>query len=402
MTGTKAIPYLLVVTAVLVMTCTESPKKFHYRSYVADTHNDVLLRVMRGEDITVRTSSGHSDIPRLEEGGIDMEVFSIWVDPVTYGSSGSYKRANEMIDSLYSLAERIPQKLEIATSSDDLERLQRRGKLAAVIGVEGGHAIENSLEKLRALHQRGMRYLTITWNNSLDWASSAKDEVKGDMGLFAGLNRFGREVIGLCNDLGVIVDVSHAGERTFWDIMETTTRPVIASHSSVYALCPHFRNLKDDQLLAIKENGGVVFVNFFPGYLDSTFEARYLEVEKAHQEALDSLARVHSPESEDFWYERIQILENDLSVVAPPADLLIDHIDYIVNLIGADHVGLGSDFDGVSVLPRGIEDATRVPVIAEKLLERGYSRTDVRKILGENFKRVFREATGRLGEGETG
>lgn len=387
-------PYLLLAVAVLVVACTESPRVFHDRAYVADTHNDVLLRVMRGEDISVRTSSGHSDIPRLREGGIDMEVFSVWVDPVTYGPGRSFQRANEMIDSLYRLAERIPGTLEVATSYSDLERIEREGKLAAVIGVEGGHAIENSLEKLEALYHRGMRYLTITWNNSLDWASSAKDEVKGDMGPFAGLNKFGREVIQLCNTLGVIVDVSHTGEQTFWDIIRTTTRPVIASHSSVYVLSPHFRNLKDDQLQAIKENGGVVFVNFFPGYLDSTFQKRYLEVENAHREELDSLATIYPPESEDFWYERIQILQDDLLSVAPPVDLLLDHIDYIVNLIGVDHVGLGSDLDGVSVLPRGIEDATRFPVITEKLLERGYSRSDVRKILGENFKRVFREVVG--------
>ncbi|MFQ6615276.1 MAG: dipeptidase [Fidelibacterota bacterium] len=394
MPGTRKIHHLLIAGALILTACTESPRKFHDRAYVADTHNDVLLRVMRGEDIAVRTSSGHSDVPRLEEGGVDMQVFSVWVDPATYGSGSSFQRANEMIDSLVSLAERIPQRLEIARSYDDLERLEREGKLAAVIGVEGGHAIENSLEKLKVLHQRGMRYLTVTWNNSLDWASSAKDETKGDMGPFAGLNKFGREVIRSCNDLGVMVDVSHAGEQTFWDIIGSTTRPVIASHSSVYAICPHFRNLKDDQLQAIKDNGGVVFVNFFPGYLDSTFEGRYLQVEKAHQEELDSLAGIYSRDSEDFWYGRIQILRDDLSTVAPPVDLLIDHIDYIANLIGVDHVGLGSDFDGVSVLPRGMEDATRVPLITEKLLQRGYSRRDVRKILGENFKRVFRETVG--------
>ncbi|MFQ6673560.1 MAG: dipeptidase, partial [Fidelibacterota bacterium] len=322
--------------------CTESPRDFHEKSYVADTHNDVLLRVMRGEDITVWTWQGHSDIPRLLAGGVDAEVFAVWVDPFTYLPDRAFERANSMIDALYDLERRAPDKMEIARSYQDLLRIEREGKLAAVIGVEGGHAIENNLGKLEELYRRGMRYMGITWNNSTDWATSGKDETLSDTLPFRGLTDFGREVIRRCNDLGIMVDVSHSGEQTFWDIMETTSRPVIASHSSVYALCPHFRNLKDDQLQAIKDNGGVVFVNFYPGYIDSTFEGRFQKVETAHRRELDSLKVLVDENSEDYWYGRIRILHQDLSAVAPALDMLIDHIDYIARLIGPDHVGLGS------------------------------------------------------------
>lgn len=390
----KRIDVSAIGLLILLSGCAESPGDFHQKAYIADTHNDVLLRVMRGEDIAQLTSTGHSDIPRLAEGGVDMQVFAVWVDPGTYLPDRSFVRANAMIDALYELEKRVPDKLEITGSHDDLERIERAGKLAAAIGVEGGHSIENSLEKLEHLYNRGMRYLGVTWNNSTDWATSGKDETEKEDLAFRGLTEFGRQVIRMCNDLGVIVDVSHCGEQTFRDIIETTTKPIIASHSSVYSLCPHFRNLKDDQLRAIKENGGVVFVNFYPGYLDSTFEARYADVRNAHRQELDSLKVLYNEDSEDYWYGRIQVLREDLATVAPPVDMLIDHMDYIARLIGPDHVGLGSDFDGVSVLPQGIEDCTKLPIITEMLLERGHSRSDVRKILGENFKRVFREVVG--------
>ena len=172
------------------------------------------------------------------------------------------------------------------------------------------------------------------------------------------------------------------------------SHPIIASHSSVYNICPHFRNLNDAQLLAIKENGGVVFVNFYPAYIDSTFEKRANQVRKKHQPALDSLKVLYNEESDDYWYKSQDIINKDLSAVAPSLDQLIDHIDYIVNLIGPDHVGLGSDFDGVPVLPRGIEDCSKTPAITKRLFERGYTKENIRKILGENFKRVFRQVVG--------
>ncbi len=372
----------------------QSADFLHFNSYVADTHNDVLLRVLRGEDITEWTTSGHSDIPRLLAGGMDAQVFAVWVNPSEFLPDRAFSQANKMINALERVVAAIPEKMGIADCYADLIQLEQEGKLAAVIGVEGGHAIENSLEKLEQLKSRGMCYLGVTWNNSNEWATSAKDEVESDSLELKGLTDFGREVIRQCNKIGVIVDVSHAGEQTFWDILEVTTKPIIASHSSVYDLCPHFRNLKDDQLRAIKKNGGVVFINFFTGYIDSTFEQRAAEVRGQHSAELDSLKKHYGEESDDYWYASMDLLGADIGAVAPSVDVLVDHIDYIAKFIGPEHVGLGSDFDGVSVLPKRVEDCTKLPVITEKLLERGYSEEDIRKILGGNFKRVFKEVVG--------
>ncbi|MCS5651703.1 MAG: dipeptidase, partial [Candidatus Marinimicrobia bacterium] len=333
-------------------------------------------------------------LPRLKEGGIDLEVFAIWVNPNEYVPHGSYDQANKMIDALEDICTRASEIIAIPRTFDDLLINDAQGKISAMIGIEGGHPLENSLDKLQHFYDRGMRYLGITWNNSTDWATSAKDEISGKLLPFRGLTEFGKDVIKKCNELGVIIDVSHCGEKTFYDILETTVQPIIASHSSVYNICPHFRNLNDAQLMAIKENGGVVFVNYYPAYIDSTFEKRADQVLKKHEQALDSLKELYNEESDDYWYKSQDIIYKDLAAVAPSLDQLIDHIDYIVNLLGVDYVGLGSDFDGVEVLPRGLEDCSKIPAITKKLFERGYSKESIRKILGENFKRVFRQVVG--------
>ena len=385
---------IVIIGAIIIFACQHDQMAFHYESYVADTHNDVLGRVLNGEDILTRSDKGHTDLPRLQEGGIDLEVFVIWVNPDKYVPVGSYDQANKMIDALEDICTRAPDKIAIPFTFDDLLVNDAHGKISAMIGIEGGHPLENSLDKLQYFYDRGMRYLGITWNNSTDWATSAKDETSESLLPFRGLTEFGKDVIKKCDELGVIIDVSHCGEKTFYDILETTAHPIIASHSSVYNICPHFRNLNDAQLMAIKENGGVVFVNYYPAYIDSTFEKRANKVRKKHKRALDSLKVLYSEESDDYWYKSQDIINKDLAKVAPSLDQLIDHIDYIVNLIGPDHVGLGSDFDGVEVLPRGIEDCSKTPAITKRLFERGYTKENIRKILGENFKRVFRQVVG--------
>ena len=188
-----------------------------------------------------------------------------------------------------------------------------------------------------------------------------------------------------------MVDVSHAGEKTFWDIINITKKPIIASHSSVYKICPHFRNLKDEQILAIKENGGVIFVNFYPGYIDSTYSKKASKLKTLFKKQLDSLANIYNPNSDIYWYKENQILNKSLQEISPDIDDVIDHIDYIVNLIGVNHVGIGADWDGVEILPSGIEDISKTPIITKKLFERGYNNYEVKKILGNNFKRVFKE-----------
>ncbi len=368
--------------------------KFHYDAIVADTHNDVLLRAMEGEDISVETKRGHSDLVRLKKGGVDIQVFAVWVDPIAYEKM-SFKRAKDMIDTLYSIARRNADKIAVVRNSAELEKALSEGKICAVIGVEGGHAIENSIEKLEELYKLGARYLGLTWNNSTDWASSAFDETtNADKIKVVGLNEFGKKVVEKMNELGMIVDVSHLGEKAFWDVVRITKKPIIASHSSVYKLCPHYRNLKDEQIKAIAQTGGVVFVNFYAEYIDSTFNMKRKQLEEKYKSQLDSLRVVYEHDQNAYRRARRQLMLKVAEELRPPIDVLIDHIDYIAKLVGVDHVGIGSDFDGISVTPLDMDDVTFLPNITKKLLERGYSPEDVKKILGGNFLRVFKQVCG--------
>ena len=366
----------------------------HQQAFVADTHNDVLMRSMMGRNILTELPESHSDLVKFKKGGVDLQVFSVWVSPSKISPEEYYNYANAMITQLEYLCSRVPDQWAIPYNYQDIVYNDQHDILSCMIGVEGGHVIENDLSKLDALYDRGMRYLSLTWNNSTNWATSAKDETeKGDSLMFAGLTNFGQQVVRRCNDLGVMIDVSHAGEQTFWDVLEITTKPIIASHSSVYTLCPHFRNLKDEQLLALEKNNGVVFVNFYPAYIDSTFSKKGKKIRQEFQPQLDSLASIYEPESNELWYAENALLEPSLSAAAPDLDDVIDHIDYIADLIGVDHVGLGADWDGVEVLPVGIENIAKLPSLTKKLIERGYSQRDIRKILGGNFKRVFKDVT---------
>ena len=366
----------------------------HQQAFVADTHNDVLMRSMMGRNILTELPESHSDLVKFKKGGVDLQVFSVWVSPSKIDPEEYYNYANAIITQLEYLCSRVPDQWAIPYNYQDIVYNDQHDILSCMIGVEGGHVIENDLSKLDALYDRGMRYLSLTWNNSTNWATSAKDETeKGDSLMFAGLTNFGQQVVRRCNDLGVMIDISHAGEQTFWDVLEISTKPIIASHSSVYTLCPHFRNLKDEQLLALEKNNGVVFVNFYPAYIDSTFSEKGKKIRQDFQPQLDSLAGIFEPESNELWYAENALLEPSLSAAAPDLDDVIDHIDYIADLIGVDHVGLGADWDGVEVLPVGIENIAKLPSLTKKLIERGYSQRDIRKILGGNFKRVFKDVT---------
>jgi membrane dipeptidase len=368
--------------------------KFHYDAIVADTHNDVLLRAMEGEDISVETRVGHSDLVRLKKGGVDIQVFAVWVDPIAFEKK-PFKRAKDMIDTLYSIARRNSDKIAVVRNSAELEKALAEGKICAVIGVEGGHAIENSIEKLEELYKLGVRYLGLTWNNSTDWASSAFDETTNpDKVKITGLSEFGKKVVEKMNELGMIVDVSHLGEKAFWDVVKVTKKPIIASHSSVYKLCPHYRNLKDEQIKAIAQTGGVVFVNFYAEYIDSTFNTKRKKLEEKYKAQFDSIRVLYEHDQNAYRRARRQLMQKIAEELRPPLDVLIDHIDYIAKLVGVDHVGIGSDFDGISITPLEMDDVTFLPNITKKLLERGYSTDDVKKILGGNFLRVFKQVCG--------
>jgi membrane dipeptidase len=322
----------------------------------------------------------------MKQGGVDIQVFSIFGDDKI-----GYQHANTEIDTLDAVIARNPDKMMLVKTPEDLQKAVKEKKLGAMIGVEGGHMIENDLSKLEKLYERGARYMTLTWNNSTSWASSAADETAGKIPQEQkGLNEFGIEVVKKMNELGMMVDISHVGEQTFVDVLSVTTKPVIASHSSVYKLAPVPRNLKDYQISAIGLNKGVICVNFFSGFLDSNFNARNKQILEKHRAEMDSLRKTGMSmfSVEDYLFEKYP---KEVAGLRPPLSLLIDHIDYIVKRIGIDHVGLGSDFDGITSAPTGLDAVTDFPKITRALKKRGYSKTDIRKILGENFIRVFTE-----------
>lgn len=384
----------------------QSYKELHKEAIVIDTHNDVLSGVvMKGLSIedNLRGKS-HSDLARFRRGGVDAQVFSVFCDE-RFGKDTAFKYANIEIDSLEAIAARNPNKMILVKNPGQLQMAVRQQKLGALIGVEGGHMIENNLQYLDSLFDRGARYLTLTWNNSTPWASSAMDESRtlpasasylapaagGDAApaLHKGLNDFGKQVVRRMNELGMMVDVSHVGEQTFWDVLNTTTKPVIASHSSCYALCPVFRNLTDEQIKAIGKNGGVVFLNFYSGFLDSSYLRRVQAFHQAHQTQVDSLKTLNwASYSIDEWMAAAY--PREANALRPPLSLLMDHLDHVVKLIGVRGVGLGSDFDGISSAPKGLDDVTAYPLITQALRKRGYSKKQVKMILGGNFIRVFR------------
>ncbi|HEU4563058.1 MAG TPA: dipeptidase [Gemmatimonadaceae bacterium] len=329
---------------------------------VVDLHNDLPSRVADdGYDPGVRhppgfgRDEGHSDVPRLAESGISAQWLAAWVDApyALEEPDASFRRALRLIGIIEEMAARHPDRLLLATSAADVRRAKREGKVALLIGVEGGHAIEGSLEKLRTLHARGARYMTLTWNNGNAWAGSS---IGCDGTRTGGLTDFGREVLREMERLGMLIDLSHVSDETFADVVESARRPLIASHSNARALHDHPRNLADDQLRAIARTGGVVGVNFYPRFLDPAFAAG---------------RRDHVP----------------MAVV-------VDHIEHIARVAGVRHVALGSDFDGISATPDGLEDVTRMPRLVDALLGRGFGDDEIAGIIGGNALRVMEAVIG--------
>jgi membrane dipeptidase len=366
-------------------------KKIHFGAILVDTHNDILSKVVEDHVMFDSDLKGttQSDLQRMREGGIKVQVFSIFCDD-HYGRGSAFKYANRELDSLYAVAGRNPQKMQIVYSYKELMQAVKKNKLACLSGVEGGHMIEDRMDYLDSFYKRGVRYMTLSWNNSTSWSTSAMDETQHAFIVTSyGLNDFGKGVVKRMNQLGMMVDVSHIGEKTFWDVMSTTSRPVIASHSSVYMLCPVFRNLKDDQIKAIAKNGGVIQVNFFSGFLDSSYLKKMSAFVKMHQSEYDSIeaAKKSGVTDSDYFSKRYK---NELDSMRAPFSYLFDHIDYIVKLVGVDYVGLGSDFDGIDSPPAGLDGVEDYPKITKELLRRGYTEKDIKKILGGNFLRVYK------------
>jgi len=332
----------------------ERAMKLHREAIVIDTHNDITSAITDdGFDMGAKDTSGknQTDIPRMKEGGLDADFFAIYVAAKYAKEGGAARRALDMIDGVYEQARRHPESLEMAFTSDDIRRM----------GIEGGHAIEDSLSALRQFYRLGVRYMTLTHTNTNNWADSAGGINNPAEKRHGGLSDFGREVVREMNRLGMMVDVSHVADDTFQDVIETTQAPVIASHSSCRALTNVSRNLTDNMLKALAQNRGVVMINFYNGFINTEY------------------ARPGAP-----------------APAKPPnaatMEMLIQHFEHAIKVAGIDHVGIGSDFDGVDgMLPGGMEDVSKLPAITYELLKRGYSDADVKKILGGNMLRVMAE-----------
>jgi len=386
---------LALLFIVTVQSFAQSAMEIHQRAILVDTHNDVLSNEQINHlDIGKLQTEGQLDLVRAKQGGLDAQVFSIWCGP-QYGKGTAFRFANREIDSLYALIKRYPDKITLVRNSVELKKAVADHKFAALIGVEGGHMIEDRMDYIDSLHNRGMCYLTLTWNNSTSWATSAYEErFKHDSLTHHGLTDYGKQIVHHLNNLGVMIDLSHPSEQTFYDVLATTNKPVIASHSCAYALNPHQRNLKDAQLKALAKNGGVVFVNFYSGFVDSTYQKKAAEFRHRHRAELDSLIKIYK--DEDLATDRLYaVYKAESEPMRPPLSLLIKHIDYIVKLIGVDHVGIGSDFDGAESYPKGMDDVTDYPKITAELLKLNYSEKDIDKILGGNFLRVLKANTGK-------
>ncbi len=362
--------------------------KVHQNAIVVDLQIDTPQRMLdEGFDLEPQDTKGHIDLPRMRAGGLDAGFMSIWVDMRRYPGEAATKRALQLIDVVYRQVQLHPGQLALATTAGDIRRAHKQGKIALLMGMEGGTPIADDLGLLRVFYRLGIRYMTLTHSLNNNWADSSTDEPRHN-----GLTDFGKEVVREMNRLGMLVDISHVSDKAFYDALAVTQAPVIASHSSARALCNVPRNMDDEMIRAVAKNGGVIHVNYHIGFLDQTyvdafdkvrdeFRARmqalseqYKEDSKARQEAVDSLYKEYNARMPRVSWERI-----------------LDHIDHMVRIAGVDHVGLGSDFDG-AFMPEGMDDASFLPRLTEGLLRRGYKEADVKKILGGNTLRVLEEA----------
>src|SRR5246127_1385850 len=368
----------------------------HNSAIVIDTHADTPQRFL---DVNFEIGStdpdanGHISLNKARAGNLGAEFFSIWVDPRM--NQGHFAQHTlDLIDSVYQQAAQHPDRMMMAFSVADIECAHKEHKLAALMGIEGGHSIENDMHLLRDYYRLGVRYMTLSWSNTNEWADSSGDINDPKIQHHNGLTDFGKQVVLEMNRLGMMVDISHVADKTFWDAIATTKAPVIASHSSARALVNAPRNMTDDMLKAVAKNGGVVQVNFFNGFIDENFR-KAEEAQRPDQEAAVELAIAKKrSEGKEVNYIELDRIEREwiAKIPRPPLKSLIDHIDHIAKVAGVDHVGLGSDFDGVSgATPKGIDSAADLPKITQALLDRGYSAEDIQKILGGNLMRVFRE-----------
>ena len=364
----------------------------HRRAIVIDMHADTAQRLVdENVDLQQRLSDGHFDAVRAKEGGLDAQFFSIWVEPELFGGGGpgAMKRADIQIEAVRNLAAKHPETWELATTAADVRRIAASGKIAALMGMEGGYAIDERLENVERYYQMGVRYLSPAWSVSTSWAGSSGDEI----GKTRGLNDFGKQVIREMNRLGMMVDVSHLSDKAFWDIVNTSTKPVIATHSGCRAITNVPRNLTDEMITALAKTGGVVNVIFYPEHIEPGYSEKKKKVDA---EIAALVQRASDEEKGDAAHkklarDRVRAQEYLKRLPAVSVSRIVDHIDHVVKLVGIDHVGIGSDFDGIQAVPADLKSIADLPNLTKELLRRGYSENDVDKILGGNMLRVMDE-----------
>ncbi|TWT37437.1 Membrane dipeptidase (Peptidase family M19) [Posidoniimonas corsicana] len=366
---------------------TDKARQIHQRVPVADGHNDLPWEIRtKGDsnldtlDISQPQPTLHTDIPRMRKGGVGIQFWSVWVPVSTSRRGTSLRTTLEQIDLVNQMVRRYPGELRLALTTDDIDQCLADGKIASLIGVEGGHCIEGSIATLQQLYKRGARYMTLTHSDSLDWADSATDESRA-----GGLSEFGKEVIREMNRLGMMVDISHVSPETMHQTLDTTAAPVIFSHSSCRAVADHPRNAPDDVLKRLPENGGVLMINFFSGFVVPAATDNYTYKFNLRKQLAEELG-----DDERAIRRRMNQLTADMPMPAGTIHDVLDHIDHAVKVAGIDHVGLGSDYDGVSVLPAQLEDVSCYPYITQGLLDRGYNEEQIGKILSGNILRVMK------------
>jgi membrane dipeptidase len=364
----------------------------HLRAIAVDMHADTTQRLV-DENISLqqRLSDGHFDAVRAREGGLDAQFFSIWVEPQLFGGGGggAMRRADIQIEAVRNLAARNPETWEVATTAADIRRISASGKIAALMGLEGGYAIDEKLDNVERYYQMGVRYMSPAWSVSTSWAGSSGDEI----GKTLGLNDFGKQVIREMNRLGMMVDVSHLSDKAFWDSVNTSSKPVIATHSGCRAIANVPRNLTDEMIRALAKTGGVVNVIFYPEHIEPGWSEKKKRVDSEIASMVQKASAEESGGVAQKKLARDRVRTREYLRRLPPVSVtrIVDHIDHIVKLVGIDHIGIGSDFDGVQAVPSDLKSIADLPKLTAEMLRRGYSESDVAKILGGNMLRVMEE-----------
>jgi membrane dipeptidase len=372
------------------------PSDVHRRAVLVDMHADTVQFMLDEDaDINVRREDTHLDAVRMREGGLDAQFFSIWVEPNLYGAGGARAtaRADEQIAQVRALAEQNPGVWTLATTAADIRRAAAEGKLAALLGLEGGYAIDEKLENVGRYYDLGVRYMSLTWTFSLPWAGSSGDAA----GRARGLSEFGRAVVREMNRLGMLVDVSHVSDQTFWDIVETTSKPIVATHSNARAIVPEPRNLTDDMIRAVARTGGVVCVVFYPAFVEPGWREKKDRLDAEIAGEVNEAGRKATGRGSFRRIARDRVREREYARRLPPVTVsrIADHVDHMVRLVGVNHVGVGSDFDGIQAVPADLSSVAQFPNLTAELLRRGYTAEDVTKILGGNILRVMEEVEKR-------